>query len=340
MSDAEVDVENGGELVRRYRDLADLRGVPSPMPLDAQSLFLGKPADTVWGEFHAPNPLVLAHRDEWVREAVEQGALKVNVFGSFYRGLYVLDNLARLENGRNDIAVVTGLCTDGVESDSAKVSVNRRVWQFIPEDDRENYVRQLMNLALDRGIPVFTGKVKSQAFREHILPQIFSPDVIFMSTFGQLIDAPIFEAPSHGMYNFHPSDLAHGKFPGPNPFSDLLEAGESSTRMTIHWVDAGFDTGKVVGFSPEICVELESPNKWTKEEHIIAMHIRTSQVAGLMARRLLFEIKETGGRVESLDLETYLADECLEPESLRSLQAPIPGTPQDYFSHRVLKIFE
>lgn len=268
---------------------------------------------------------------------MEQGALKVNVFGSFYRGLYVLDDLARLESARNDIAVLTGLCTDGVESDSAKVSVARRVWQFIPQEDRESFVRQLMNLALDRGVPVFTGKVKSEAFRDHILPQIFTPDVILMSTFGQLIDQNIYNAPQKGMYNFHPSDLANGKFRGPNPFYDLLEAGETSTRMTVHLVDAGFDTGQVVGFSPEICVALESPESWSREEHIMVMHKRTSQIAGLMARRLLFEIRETGGRVGSLDFESCLAEECLTLESLRTLQAPIPGAPADHFSHRVLK---
>lgn len=332
--------DSGAKLVDAYHRLASLGGIPTPFPLDAQSVFAERPGDSRWGEFHAPNPLLMSHRNDFLNEADRAGALKVSLFGSFYRGLYVLDDILRLEELRNDIAVLTGLCTDGVSTSDAKVSVKKRVWQYIPEDDREAFVSQVMNLALDRGVPVFTGSVKTDLFHNHVLPEIFSPDVILMATFGQLIDDKIFKLPRYGMYNFHPSDLARGKFPGPNPFSEMLDAGETHTRMTIHWVDGAFDTGRVVGFSPEISIELEDPSKWSREEHIVVLHKRTSQMAGLMARRLLFAIRERQATVQEFDFESYIADECLTPESLASIQSPIAGVPGDHFPHRVLQVAE
>jgi len=44
--------------------------------------------------------------------------------------------------------------------------------------------------------------------------------------------------------NVHPSLLP--KFPGAHAVDDALRAGETETGMTIHWIDRGLDTGKIV----------------------------------------------------------------------------------------------
>jgi len=45
--------------------------------------------------------------------------------------------------------------------------------------------------------------------------------------------------------NSHPSLLPH--FPGAHAVSDALRAGVKETGTTVHWVDEGVDTGKIIG---------------------------------------------------------------------------------------------
>ena len=44
--------------------------------------------------------------------------------------------------------------------------------------------------------------------------------------------------------NVHPALLP--KYPGGHAIDDALDAGETETGMTIHWIDEGVDTGKIV----------------------------------------------------------------------------------------------
>ena len=78
------------------------------------------------------------------------------------------------------------------------------------------------------------------------------PDAIVSCMFGQVIDAPIIERPAYGIYNFHPTDLAHGFGPGPTPVEDLAAHGMTSTVWTIHHVIEAVDAGGVVAVSPHM----------------------------------------------------------------------------------------
>ena len=58
--------------------------------------------------------------------------------------------------------------------------------------------------------------------------------------------------------NVHPSLLP--KYPGHHPHEEVLAAGEKESGMTIHWVDAGIDTGPIIiqkkcSVSPDDTVE-------------------------------------------------------------------------------------
>ncbi|MDO8685373.1 MAG: formyltransferase family protein, partial [Clostridiales bacterium] len=108
-----------------------------------------------------------------------------------------------------------------------------------------------------------------------------------------------------GMYNFHPSHLAEGKFPGPNPFQEMVDAGEDTTRMTVHEVDAGFDTGKVVGYSPEINIRKADGSY----PCIPDLHRKTAEAAGKMAVTLIRHLISTRARCTSFDFEAGFSDE-------------------------------
>lgn len=55
--------------------------------------------------------------------------------------------------------------------------------------------------------------------------------------------SPWFVKQWHGhILNVHPSLLP--KYPGAHAFQDVLDAGETESGMTIHWIDDGLDTGE------------------------------------------------------------------------------------------------
>jgi hypothetical protein len=283
---------------------------------------------------------------------VELGAIKLAVFGSCYRGIHLLDSLLDLESRHPNVAVVTGLCTDNTVSSDAKVSAGKRVWQYIPDEIRQSFMLQCSYIALERGVPVFTGEVKTAGFRDDILPKVFAPDVIFMATFGQRIDPSIYQQARLGMYNFHASSVypvdgelplrassaeqgSRLRYPGPNPFEDMLKAGEKFTRMTVHAVDEKFDNGAIIGYSPPLCIELEQPELWTRAEHIIVLHRRTAAFAAEMAGLLAIELNRTGKPVKTLDFESKFTSHPLWPIEAAKHCAPIPGAPSDHIRHPV-----
>lgn len=70
----------------------------------------------------------------------------------------------------------------------------------------------------------------------------FSPDLVVSAGFMRIL-SPEFVARSR-VINSHPSLLP--AFPGAHAVGDALGAGVKTTGATIHWVDAGMDTGTVI----------------------------------------------------------------------------------------------
>jgi methionyl-tRNA formyltransferase len=71
-----------------------------------------------------------------------------------------------------------------------------------------------------------------------------APDVIIVACFPWRIPAWLRALPGHGCLNVHPSLLPEGR--GPEPVFWALRWGGPETGVTLHLMDAGFDTGPVV----------------------------------------------------------------------------------------------
>ena len=69
-----------------------------------------------------------------------------------------------------------------------------------------------------------------------------NPDLIVSVGFMRILSAPFVE--HFKVINTHPALLP--KFPGAHAVRDALAAGVSETGTTVHWVDAGVDTGEVI----------------------------------------------------------------------------------------------
>jgi len=60
----------------------------------------------------------------------------------------------------------------------------------------------------------------------------------------RLVKEPLLEAFSWQIINIHPALLP--KFPGLESWKQALTAGETKSGCTVHYVDAGMDTGEII----------------------------------------------------------------------------------------------
>lgn len=172
--------------------------------------------------------------------------VRIAVFGSFYRGFHVLSEL--LKGPLADRVRVVGVASDDVGS--GFVSRDKRVWAYPHTREEETMVE---TLAAVHGIAAFTGRVKTQEFYQ-LYERDWRPDICISATFGQRIDARIFQFPAMGFYNLHPciEDGWPSRYAGPNPFHCLLEDKSDHAVIALHEVDDGFDTGTLVALSEKI----------------------------------------------------------------------------------------
>ena len=69
-------------------------------------------------------------------------------------------------------------------------------------------------------------------------------DLVVLAGFMRVLKEPMLTAFPHRIINLHPSLLP--KFPGLEAWSQALTVGEKVTGCTVHYVDAGVDTGEII----------------------------------------------------------------------------------------------
>jgi phosphoribosylglycinamide formyltransferase-1 len=104
--------------------------------------------------------------------------------------------------------------------------------------------------ARERGLPAFAVDRKRysdrRAHEDELLRRLDEarPDLVCLAGFMRLL-SPEFVARWHGrILNIHPALLP--KFPGLGVQRRALEAGETESGCTVHFVDEGTDTGPIV----------------------------------------------------------------------------------------------
>lgn len=172
--------------------------------------------------------------------------VRVALFGSFYRGYYMLHELHQGPISRR--VEVVGVASD--DPSQSYVSPGRRLWSYPHQPFEETMVP---DLARRLGVPCHTGRVKTEDFRKTYC-ESWRPQLVVSGTFGQLIDAPLFEFPALGFYNTHPCNGPQWPSPyaGPNPFQALIDDGASSVNIAFHAVNAQFDAGALRAMSDPI----------------------------------------------------------------------------------------
>jgi methionyl-tRNA formyltransferase len=99
--------------------------------------------------------------------------------------------------------------------------------------------------AVDAGIPVWQfERIRRNPQALAVLEEL-KPDVGVVVAFGQILPPEFFGTPPHGMLNVHASVLP--KYRGAAPIVHALLNGERETGVSIMKIDAGMDTGGVLG---------------------------------------------------------------------------------------------
>jgi phosphoribosylglycinamide formyltransferase-1 len=100
------------------------------------------------------------------------------------------------------------------------------------------------------GVPTFVVELDRFSSREGWAEMLqknidfFNPDLIVLAGFMKVLPAGFVKHFQGRMVNLHPSLLP--EFPGAHAVRDALAAGATVTGTTIHLVDEGVDTGKIL----------------------------------------------------------------------------------------------
>lgn len=110
----------------------------------------------------------------------------------------------------------------------------------------------ILDIAREFGVPhaylppgPYRTKLAPEA--EHALAQMLreaAVELVVLAGFMRLLKSPMLDAFPHRIINIHPSLLP--KHPGLEAWRQALDAGDPLTGCTVHYVDAGIDSGEII----------------------------------------------------------------------------------------------
>lgn len=112
----------------------------------------------------------------------------------------------------------------------------------------------VLDRAVRLGIPSFSFRPKDypdkEAYEKEILQRLQEAQVSFVVLAGymRLVGATLLSAYERRMINLHPSLLP--AFPGKDAIGQAIRHGVKWTGVTVHYVDAGLDTGPIIDQAP------------------------------------------------------------------------------------------
>lgn len=279
-------------------------------------------------------PVAGSRWGEWIlpaaseRRAATPGAMRVVMFASFEFGHLALEAARAFSQRFPERLFLAALITDDPVNPEARIGLRKRIWKFFGTGERVHMESAIADAALAAGMEVYTGEVKVDGFRQML--GRWRPDAILSCGFGQVIDAPIIQAPPLGIYNFHPSDLSHGHGAGPAPYEDLAARGVTETVWSIHHVSEVVDGGAVIGHSAPIHV---AQPDGTLPANPLLVYDKLVDPVGWLTLRLLTALSDrhaagVTGPIQQLDLESGmpqgLRTRMAEPQSATQHQEVLP----------------
>lgn len=119
--------------------------------------------------------------------------------------------------------------------------------EFVFSDHRDAYV---LERAEKLGVTAHAFELKEfdnkAAYEEAIVTLLekYDIDVVCLAGYMKIVGPTLLAAYEGRIINIHPAYLP--EFPGAHGIADAWNAGVSQSGVTVHWVDNGVDTGKVI----------------------------------------------------------------------------------------------
>src|SRR6476469_4872861 len=109
----------------------------------------------------------------------------------------------------------------------------------------------------------------------------FAPDVVVSSGFMRIVSADFIDAFGGKYLNTHPALLP--SFPGAHGVRDALAYGVKVTGCTVHWADAGVDTGPIIAQEAVAVGDGESEESLHERIKVVERRLLVSTLASLAA---------------------------------------------------------
>ncbi len=145
----------------------------------------------------------------------------------------------------------------------------------------------ILNYARDRNIParyIAPGKFRTKldedaecAYIEAL--QSANVDLIVLAGFMRVLKGDFLRAFEGRIVNIHPSLLP--AFPGLEAWKQALDAGVKATGCTVHFVDAGVDSGPIIGQQTVAVLDDDTPERLHQRIHAAEHELYPKCVAAL-----------------------------------------------------------
>ena len=114
--------------------------------------------DSTWGQ------LIIPARSKEQSESTN--GLKIVAFASYINGYLLFETLQKFAEKNPNNLEIKALVTDDPVSPDAKISIKRRIWRLYGEKETISLEAAMVESALVKNIPVYTGAVKTDFFRK------------------------------------------------------------------------------------------------------------------------------------------------------------------------------
>ena len=119
--------------------------------------------------------------------------------------------------------------------------------EFVFSDHRDAYVLERADKLGVKSYAFELREFDSKAAYEHVIVDLLEEhqiDLVCLAGYMKIVGPTLLSAYEGRIINIHPAYLP--EFPGAHGIEDAWNAGVSESGVTVHWVDSGVDTGKII----------------------------------------------------------------------------------------------
>ena len=178
-------------------------------------------------------------------------------------------------------------------------------------DSQNNFTfRQLANRY---GISIVKkGKARTTDYKEYM--KSLEPDLIISCRYDYIFDKDVICIPKSGILNIHPGALPayRGLF---SPFHGLRN-GENQLGVTVHWIDEGIDTGKIIAIRYLDRVPGKAVFDYYNDLYVLGMGEVIQRVKQLHKGENIECVSQSGGNYYGTASPAELAEFALSGEKL------------------------